>query len=753
MSKLPSVQLRLPGGSPPLVIAPRADFASEAVKWSYIARSRDRWTATTDPGEGADGPLRGYLSKAQLQQLADAGLVEVGFASAADEKDDWPLRVFPWEYALSAATRGLRGDALTVVRHLQAGTGGPARALRLDRPAIVETAPGELARWYDTAVEGDLMLSRLGLDPATVTRRIAHPTRAQLADWLLRERPDLLHIAGVDAHQAIALLGLEATYPPRRQHDGLTLKNSQGPGEVEFVESEELAALLAAPSPPPELVVFNVYNSAPRLAARCVALGARHAIGYHDVIDDGLAALFCSTLYGRLAETRGDLLAAFRAGLESLRSERTPMRGAGVVLWSRVSLIDARPAARAGRATASRPPSGGRATPPAEVPASQRISVICQPKALFNYSLLHNRQSLFRTLQVFRGNVAGPIRNIQVEVALHDGEAVFPYRKTFELKDGQTRQDLTDEVVLPLTSSLLRTQSERIQSSLSLLVKCEGEIAVQETFRIGLSPVDEWVDGGSDEWRWLPSFVLPRDPAVARIIDSAQGILCALADDPTAGFDGYQSVDPAARSDEERYGCVDKQVQAIWYALLDQHGLSYINPPPSYGGYTQRLRTPSQLLDERRGTCIDLALLLAACLEYVDIYPVVFLLTGHAFAGYWRSSEQHAAFLEMKGLELMFGDEKIVAAAAAGSRSAVQQPGWVLGPGEGELEEVRRHVRQRALVPLEATWLTARGGFLGSVVEGRNNLRSTAEFQAMIDVRLARDRGVTPLPLIGGSRR
>ena len=47
------------------------------------------------------------------------------------------------------------------------------------------------------------------------------------------------------------------------------------------------------------------------------------------------------------------------------------------------------------------------------------------------------------------------------------------------------------------------------------------------------------------------------------------------------------------------------------------------------------------------GTCIDLALLLASCLEYVDIYPVVVLLSGHAFAGYWRSESAHDAFVQV----------------------------------------------------------------------------------------------------------
>lgn len=740
-----SVRLRLDGVSEPMVVQFGANFQSEAVRWSYVARNRDRWTAGTDPAQRDTGPLKDVLDLEQRQRIADAKLIEVGITAAADESLDWAMRLYPWEYALSAATRGLRSGPLTVVRHLQVGTKRPGGAVSLRKPATIESAPDRLALWYDTAAEGNLMLSSMGHDPAKTKQRLCNPTRTVLQDWVALEQPSVLHIAGVDSHQAVSLLGLEGVYPPKSVRDGLALKHPTESLGVDLVEAEDLAQLVCAGATKPDLVTCNFYNSAARVAARCIAKGAKFAVGYQDVIEDGLAGVFCSTLYHQLAQTNGDMLEAFQGAMASLRKQPGSLRGACVVLWSACSLIDAKQTKRHAKRAARSPEPSVAATPP-----WQRIRVERHPLSQVNYSLLHNKQSLFRSLQVFRNNVEGTIRNIQITVDLNAGDGSAPFRATFDLAEGENGRDLTNEVVLPLTSSLIRTQSERIQSSLRLLVTCEGETVREETFRVGLSPVDEWQDGEKDEWRWLPSFVLPRDPAVARIIDSAQGILCALADDPNAGFDGYQSVDPQGRSEAERYGCVDKQVQAIWYAVLNSHGLNYINPPPSYGNYTQRLRTPTQLLAERRGTCIDLALLLAACLEYVDIYPVLFLLTGHAFAGYWRSSDLHAGFLEMQGLELMFGADQALSGSLAGAgSSAINSPGYVLG--QSQHREVRQRVYDHELVPLEATWLTSRGRFESAMVEGTNNLRRGSEFAAMIDVRLARDRGVTPIPLLGSS--
>ena len=67
---------------------------------------------------------------------------------------------------------------------------------------------------------------------------------------------------------------------------------------------------------------------------------------------------------------------------------------------------------------------------------------------------------------------------------------------------------------------------------------------------------------------------------------------------------------------------------------------------------SQRIRTPSEIVAGGFGTCIDLALLFASCLEAVEIYPVVFLLNDHAFPGYWRTPRRaivRARVVEVRG--------------------------------------------------------------------------------------------------------
>lgn len=726
---------------PAITVALPPQFESLAMRWSYIARNRERWHLRgDDPAQGPGNPLCGLIAPADVTRIAQQAAVEVHIdADPRSEPYGWALRLFPWEYALSALTRGQRRGPLTVVRLI-----GPLRheppTVSLTRPAVLRSMPGGLDRWYDGAAESEMMLTSMGLS-AQDGDRLVNPTLETLHGWLQRGRPapTLIHVAGVDNHQATALLRLPVA--PERSRDGMAVARAGGNGPgVELADVESVAPWLTVGQPPPELVVFNFYNSAVRLASRTVALGARFAIGYYDVIDDGLAAQFCATLYRELQGGNGQLLDAFQAALRQLRAHPDLLRGACIVLWSAVPLLQ--PVAPVAMPRQGKP--ARRAAAPVE--PRHKISVSCKPLPRVNYSLLHNKLSMFQTLQVYRNNVEGEIRDIEVRVTLNTGEASVPFVTAFNLPAGKTLEDLTPRVVVPLTSALIRSQSERVQSSVTVEVLCEQQRSYLETHRVGLCPVDEWQDGEQREWGLLPSFVLPRDPAVPQIIDAAQALLCTLADDPTAGFDGYQSIDPRATDPDQRYAAVDRQVQALWHALVHVHPLSYINPPPSYGISTQRVRTPSQVIGERRGTCIDLALLLASCLEYVDIYPVIFLLTGHAFVGYWRGDDLHTQFLAFKGMEPGFAGEPDSERMAAGSAGTLQGAQVI---DQGQHLELLQRVQAGQIVPLEATWLCQRGGFAAAAEEGRRNLRLKSEFQAMVDVRIARDRDVTPLPLLG----
>ncbi len=716
------------------------EFQRVAVNWAYIVRNRRRWAERDDTVHDQArraAELLGQLglSSHDRERLAFAGHVEV-VIPWSEAAEGWELRIFPWEYVLSAATRELRRDLpLSVVRRLDIGTS--ARSVPLaPRVLYVESAPGALAERYDFS--GERAVVEANLTPQ-VFEALINPTRAELAFKVAAFLPDIVHLAGFDTHQGLSVL--DSSPVQDEPSDGYLLRGATGAPDP--IACEDLAQVLTGGSIKPALVTCNLHNSAGRIAPLLLAAGVGSAIGFQDTFDDGLAELFFGSFYHALMLADGDLVMAFDSAWEALREQPRSVQGSGLVLWSVSPMLE--PAAAAASTVKSEFAdriSHERAQviePAATTDVTEVLQVTVQPLKEANYSLLHNNRGLFKRF-VIQKLKPGRVDHLRVSVELHVGADTYPYRRSFTLQEGQV--DLNDLIRVPLTSSLARSRHEAMFTSLFVEVLW-GEAGQErqlyrDTHRVIMLPADQWRDDDTDRV-WLPSFVLPRDPAVSRIIDRAQRYLMALRDDPTSGFDGYQSIDDRMEDPTE---CVDLQVQAIWSAIVHDFQLSYINPPPAYSEASQRIRTPSEIVASGRGTCLDLTLLLAACLEFVEIYPVVFLLKGHAFPGYWRSNRAHAAFVEVTNAEPGTVD---AADAQRATRSAGQREAWYL-PRQAWPEMIQQ-VRAGDLVPVESVGLTSHSGFWDAVNAGHENLQPRAEFDALLDVSLARRSGVTPLPI------
>jgi hypothetical protein len=376
------------------------------------------------------------------------------------------------------------------------------------------------------------------------------------------------------------------------------------------------------------------------------------------------------------------------------------------------------------------------------------IEVRVQPIGELNYSILHNNGPLFEEFVIRKKDSnLGQVSDLEVNVELYVGTHTYPFRKTAALGYSEQHCDLAREVRISLASTLNRALRENVRTSLFVHVKWRDVTLHHETYRVTLLAVDEWRDDDLNR-RWLPSFVLPRDPVVPQIIDRAQKYLMALQDDPTAGFDGYQSADESPGRKLPANACeyVDLQVRAIWSALIYDTPLSYINPPPTFTEYSQRLRTPSDVITGKRGTCIDLALLLASCLEYVEIYSAIILLKTHAFPAYWRHSAYHETFSQTLSIDA--------------DAVSDPNPGMLMARGQiyswyfdrpDHYREILGAVLAGKLVPLETVSLTARSSFLEALDEGQKNLGNKREFDSMLDIQLARSDErwrVTPLPIL-----
>ena len=734
------------GGEPEGVPACRLD--TEAMRWTYVLRSRERWLSSGDASnsreEQANRTMKGFgLTDADLQALARAPRIVVRMPYTS-EREGWQGRIFPWEYLLAKATRRYRvldNHRFTVMRELVPQVPAPWKGGRQRSLLYVQSAPGGLRQVWDFSAEAKRLDRALG---GLQLIELKDPSWQQLHDVVKQHKPDLIHLSGFDNLAGLkALRDLVPGKEPVQAEGGvialddLLARESRLPdgmllaGETTgaaVVGSQHLAqALSAGGEHCAYFVAVSLENSAARTAALIVAEGAAiSAVGFQDAIENQLVDFFFELVYSQLDQAVWNLPLAFERAWLRVRKEPKATRATGVTLWMGAPLNEA--AFTQGEPAAAELRDAG--TPP---------RLLAVPEEELNYAVLHNNGRLFRQIVVERGS-AKPGDWLSVDVELQLGPEQARYRKRFAA--GETRFDLSGEVHVPLTAALMRSLQEAVNSTLMVQLSHNDKVLTRDSHRLRLLPVDQWRDNDKDG-QWLPSFVLPRDPAVVSAVELAQRYVRVLRDNPSAGFEGYQA---APTTDEDQLREVDLQVQAIWAALLHEWQLGYINPPPSYSSKldSQRLRTPSTILGARAGTCIDLALLFAACLELIDVYPVIFLLNGHALPGYWRHNSFQADYLAVSG----DGAHGAIAGAADRNSSAsLQRYAWQ-AIGNAPYREVRQLIRARRLVPIETVRLTEHCGFVEAVESGIDALSEADDFHSVLDIVTARMNGITPLPVV-----
>lgn len=133
----------------------------------------------------------------------------------------------------------------------------------------------------------------------------------------------------------------------------------------------------------------------------------------------------------------------------------------------------------------------------------------------------------------------------------------------------------------------------------------------------------------------LACFVQPSNPIIQEIIlDAAPGLRGEC--DPPSFTHLLKTGAPDAAS---------KALETIYTSIVQKYAIRYVHEAPSFGDDSQNLRPPQKvILDPEKGvgqgTCIDLSLLLASCLENIHLQPLILFVREkgsfqHAFVGCW----------------------------------------------------------------------------------------------------------------------
>ncbi|KQP49025.1 DUF3320 domain-containing protein [Methylobacterium sp. Leaf108] len=265
---------------------------------------------------------------------------------------------------------------------------------------------------------------------------------------------------------------------------------------------------------------------------------------------------------------------------------------------------------------------------------------------------------------------------------------------------GSSHHIETPDLRLDATRLADFTEASRLELT-AVLVEAgtEGARTVAE---LRLLPPSHW-GGGASAPELLAAFVRPNDPAVDVVLRDAATKLAEAGRE--TGLNGY-AAGRKARAWE--------LAEAIWAALADR-AIAYVLPPASFERAGQKVRGPGDVIERRVGTCLDLSLLYAACLEQAGLNPVLVLTAGHAFVGVWLRDEDFA------------------------------------GAAIDDMQLLRKRRDLQDLILVETTLLTRHppAAFTAAVDRGAAQVEDTAPaaLEVAIDVRRCRRRGIRPMDL------
>lgn len=314
-----------------------------------------------------------------------------------------------------------------------------------------------------------------------------------------------------------------------------------------------------------------------------------------------------------------------------------------------------------------------------------------------NYAMQQNDVPVIKALRI-TNNSAEPLQDVKVMIEAEPEYATAWESRIGSIKAGETYN--LGVVDLVLSHDFLASLTERVSGALNVSILQQDVRLASASKRIDILAFDEW-NGLQSLPEIIAAFITPNHPAIETVLSSAADVLCKWTSN--SALSGYQS------RDTQRVALT----AAAIFTALQQQSIRYISPPASFEESGQKIRLPDRILESRLATCLDLTVLVAACLEQAGLHPLVIITAGHAFVGVWLEEETFADI------------------------------------ATDDLLRLRKRVELGQIIVFETTLLTSEQPvpFEQAVKTGRQHLEDGTVFRCMIDIRRARKSRIRPLPL------
>ena len=259
---------------------------------------------------------------------------------------------------------------------------------------------------------------------------------------------------------------------------------------------------------------------------------------------------------------------------------------------------------------------------------------------------------------------------------------------------------------LKVNRGFLNKLSETERATITIHVVEKGVHILSETITINVHPL-EYFGGFQVLPELIAAYVTPNNPYIYHLKRKAVDILEQQG--LRTAFEGYQSDDP------ERV----LQMMSSIYSAIRSEEIVYSSLPPGYEETGQRLRLLTTIQHEKFGNCIDLSLLFAACLEAVDLNPILIIVRGHAFVGCWLQDDKFS--------EVINDDKTAIT------------------------KRLSKGIREMAAVEATSVCKGSTITFSDALNAGEAQLVQKEDFLLSVDIKRARTLRIRPLPLLANT--
>lgn len=269
------------------------------------------------------------------------------------------------------------------------------------------------------------------------------------------------------------------------------------------------------------------------------------------------------------------------------------------------------------------------------------IQVSVSAPSYISYAHYHNQQVVSREYAVVaKSKVLGPAKNGDYTLKVMLRSQGMDISKESYLTIRHDDPTNGSKVPYQLNGDFLLEVREATPATFELtLLDGDDEISTS-SIDTQLFPSNLWnaAEGIAKSALMLTAFVRPRDPHLDDILTKARELKGTYSSPEGQKYEpntsGYQA------DDAELFA----EVKAI-YESVQATGIKYSNPASSLDWtHGQLIRSNDEILSAMTATCLDSTVLFASLLENIMIRPVIAIVPGHAFVGFWTTSGETEKF-------------------------------------------------------------------------------------------------------------